>query len=176
MAIVMELMGVSVKLIVGKALSAKDLVPESRRRMSGQRWYHLDFEHGINNRLLSESELYKPTTHDVGKVLFLEWAGEAIFHTEPDIQFPLPPNPRQMIQVNNNSNALSFTGPSFTVVTLNVLTDECARPEQYPNCPSFALSWKYRRENLPKEILQCDADIICLQEGQVDFFYRRARV
>jgi CCR4-NOT transcription complex subunit 6 len=81
-----------------------------------------------------------------------------------------------MIQVNNNSNAPSFTGPSFTVVTFNVLTDECARPEQYPNCPSFALSWKYRRENLLKEILQCDADIICLQEGQVnhyyDFFYR----
>jgi CCR4-NOT transcription complex subunit 6 len=182
MAIVMELIGVSVKPIVGKALCAKDLVPdgflddESRRRISGQRWYHLDFGLGINNRLLSESEFYTPTTHDVGKVLSLECAGEVIFHTEPVIRFPLPPNPRQMIQVNNSRNAPSFTGPSFTVVTFNVLTDECARPEKYPNCPFFALSWKYRRENLLKEILQCDADIVCLQEVQVnhyyDFFYR----
>jgi hypothetical protein len=133
MAIVMELIGVSVKPIVGKALCAKDLVPdgfvddESRRRISGQRWYHLDFGLGINNRLLSESEFYTPTTHDVGKVLSLECAGEVIFHTEPVIRFPLPPNPRQMIQVNNSRNAPSFTGPSFTVVTFNVLTDECAR-------------------------------------------------
>ena len=53
MTIVMELIGVSVKPIVGKALCAKDLVPdgflddESRRRISGQRWYHLDFGLGI---------------------------------------------------------------------------------------------------------------------------------
>jgi len=82
--------------------------------------------------------------------------------------------PRHMIEVNNN-NARILQGPSFTVVTYNVLADVCATSEQFPNCPPFALSWEYRRQNLLKEILQFDADIICLQEVQCnhfsDFFY-----
>jgi CCR4-NOT transcription complex subunit 6 len=75
-----------------------------------------------------------------------------------------------MIKVKNNNNAPSFRGPSFTIVTYNVLADVCATSEMFPNCPSFALSWEYRRQNLLKEILQCDADIICLQEVQQNHF------
>ena len=69
----------------------------------------------------------------------------------------------------------SLAGPQFIVLTYNLLADVCATEEQYSNCPSFALKWEDRRENLLKEILQGDVDIICLQELQqnhfIDFFY-----
>ncbi len=31
-------------------------------------------------------------------------------------------------------------------------------------CPSWALSWNYRRQNLLRELLSYGADILCLQE------------
>jgi len=69
----------------------------------------------------------------------------------------------------------SLAGPQFIVLTYNLLADVCATEEQYSNCPSFALKWEHRKENLLKEILQGDVEIICLQELQqnhfIDFFY-----
>ena len=40
----------------------------------------------------------------------------------------------------------------------------------YPHCDSWALSWSYRKSVLLKEIVQNDADILCLQEVQADHF------
>ena len=37
-------------------------------------------------------------------------------------------------------------------------------------CPSWALSWNYRRQNLLREMLSYGADILCLQEIQSDAF------
>lgn len=76
-----------------------------------------------------------------------------------------------MTKLNNNMNDGSLTaGPSFTVVTYNVLADRYATSQKFPNCPSYALGWEYRRPNLLKEILQCQPDIICLQEVQHNHF------
>lgn len=92
----------------------------------------------------------------------------AVEGTEPVI--PLP-SPRQMLKINKESlNDVSLRGPSFTVVTYNVLADVYATSEQFPNCPSFALNWEYRKQRLLKEILQCHPDIICLQEVQQNHF------
>ncbi|MBA0615642.1 hypothetical protein Godav_015763 [Gossypium davidsonii] len=42
--------------------------------------------------------------------------------------------------------------------------------ELYSYCPSWALSWPYRRQNLLREIVGYRADIVCLQEVQNDHF------
>ena len=33
-------------------------------------------------------------------------------------------------------------------------------------CPAWALSWNYRRQNLLRELLSYNADILCLQEAR----------
>ena len=45
----------------------------------------------------------------------------------------------------------------------NVLCEKYATRASYGYCPSWALAWDYRRQNIMKEILHYNADIICLQ-------------
>lgn len=45
----------------------------------------------------------------------------------------------------------------------NVLCDKYATRQLYGYCPSWALSWDYRKKNIMQEILGCNADIISLQ-------------
>jgi len=178
----MKLKRVSIEPVVDITLSVKDVVDghfrDDDEDLRRQRWYCV---HSVgecispnNTHMLSASESYKPNTQDVGKVLLLEIEGKGFFVTEPVIPFPHPV-PRRMIQLYNDRYGRSLRGPSFRVVTYNVLADVYATSEQFPNCPPFALSWENRRQNLLKEILECDPDIICLQEVQQnhfsDFFY-----
>ncbi|KAH9624456.1 hypothetical protein KSS87_008146 [Heliosperma pusillum] len=58
-----------------------------------------------------------------------------------------------------------FSEPgNFKVLSYNILSDIYLYPEKYFYCSQWALNWEYRRENLLHEILQYDADIVCLQE------------
>ena len=130
----------------------------------------------VNNReLLSSWKFYTPTIEDIGKVLLLECEGSILFHTRPVIPFPQghPLRPRQMIKVNSNAGerAGSLSSPSITIVTYNVLAEVYATSEKHYHCPPLALLWEHRRENLVKEMIQYDADIVCLQEVQSDHFY-----
>ncbi|KAJ8534284.1 hypothetical protein K7X08_007608 [Anisodus acutangulus] len=64
---------------------------------------------------------------------------------------------------------LSLSG-TFTVLSYNILSDAYATNELYSYCPSWALSWTYRRQNLLREIVGYRADIVCLQEVQSNHF------
>jgi CCR4-NOT transcription complex subunit 6 len=84
---------------------------------------------------------------------------------------PAPtPTPRRLIQVNGDvlghldidSQTSSFG--TFTVLSYNILADAYATSDTYSYCPTWALSWTYRRQNLMREIIGYHADIICLQE------------
>ena len=58
----------------------------------------------------------------------------------------------------------------FSVLSFNVLADLYATKEQYSYCAPWALTWAYRRQNLLRELLSHEADILCLQEVQSDHF------
>ena len=51
----------------------------------------------------------------------------------------------------------------FTVYCLNVLTQKFATSDLYQYCPSWALTWEYRKDLILQDILQQSADIVCLQ-------------
>lgn len=53
----------------------------------------------------------------------------------------------------------------------NVLCDKYATRQMYGYCPSWALSWDYRKERIIDEIRHYGADIISLQEVETDQFY-----
>lgn len=75
------------------------------------------------------------------------------------ISLPLPDQPRA------NSRA------TFNVMSYNILTDKLATRQLYGYCPSWALTWEYRKQAILKEILDSQADIIALQEVEMDQFY-----
>ncbi|KAK9879023.1 hypothetical protein WA026_003836 [Henosepilachna vigintioctopunctata] len=59
----------------------------------------------------------------------------------------------------------------FTVMCYNVLCDKYATRQMYSYCPSWALSWEYRKKGILEEIRHYGADIINLQEVEMDQFY-----
>lgn len=78
---------------------------------------------------------------------------------------PLPPNPRPLVVLNEDSP------PSLErvkVLTWNILCEKYSTANIYGYTPSGALSWEYRKDSILQEIRERDADIVCLQEVSVD--------
>ncbi|XP_015969272.1 carbon catabolite repressor protein 4 homolog 1 [Arachis duranensis] len=98
---------------------------------------------------VGRSKTYTPTADDIGHV-------------------------RRMIPVDGmghlDAEGRITSSGSFTVLSYNILSDSYASSELYNYCPSWALSWPYRRQNLLREIVGYRADIICLQEVQSDHY------
>jgi hypothetical protein len=51
----------------------------------------------------------------------------------------------------------------FTVMCYNVLCDKLCTKAMYAYCPTWALSWNYRKKGIMNDILRGNADIITLQ-------------
>jgi CCR4-NOT transcription complex subunit 6 len=54
------------------------------------------------------------------------------------------------------------------VLTYNILCDKFATPQMYGYTPSWALKWDYRKEFILQEIMSYSADIVSLQEVDVE--------
>eukprot|EP00252_Welwitschia_mirabilis_P025063 TRINITY_DN7692_c0_g1_i1.p1 TRINITY_DN7692_c0_g1~~TRINITY_DN7692_c0_g1_i1.p1 ORF type:complete len:614 (-),score=96.22 TRINITY_DN7692_c0_g1_i1:751-2592(-) len=157
----------------GSSLVNHSIVSE---RSGGEIWYEV-----------GRSKTYTPTADDTCHVLKLECVPvDAVsgipvgptttILTNRVIPAPSPP-PRRMIPVNSVDGVANFdhddrslNPETFTVLSYNILSDLYATIELYGYCPSWALSWPYRRQNLLREIVHYHADILCLQEVQSDHF------
>lgn len=70
------------------------------------------------------------------------------------------------------------TKPScmFTTMCYNVLCDKYATRQLYGYCPTWAMSWDYRKKSILEELKASSADIIALQEVETeqyqDYFLR----
>ncbi|XP_075475483.1 carbon catabolite repressor protein 4 homolog 1-like [Primulina tabacum] len=130
---------------------------------------------------------YTPTADDIGHVLKFECividvetklsVGPASTLSTSRV-IPAPsPCPRRMISVIgidvpghlDLDSRISSAG-TFSLLSYNILSDVYATSELYSYCPSWALSWTYRRQNVFREIIGYHADIVCLQEVQSDHF------
>ncbi|GMI64700.1 hypothetical protein like AT3G58580 [Hibiscus trionum] len=146
------------------------------QRNGGETWFEV-----------GRSKTYTPTTDDIGHVLKFECV---VIDAETKLPvghpntiltsrvIPAPsPSPRHLIPVGgadmmaqlDSDGRISSSG-TFTVLSYNILSDSYASSELYSYCPSWALSWPYRRQNLLREIVGYRADVICLQEVQSDHF------
>lgn len=146
------------------------------QRNGGETWFEV-----------GRSKTYTPTADDIGHVLKLECF---VVDVETKLAvglsntvltsrvIPAPsPCPRRLIPVSGvdvmghlDSDGHISTAGTFTVLSYNILSDVYATSESYSYCPSWALSWPYRRQNLLREIVGYRADIVCLQEVQSDHF------
>ncbi|CAM0146697.1 unnamed protein product [Urochloa decumbens] len=150
--------------------------PTGTEKSSGETW----FEVGC-------SRTYTATADDIGHalrfecvVVDLETRGTMGAPTSVMTSRVIPaptPTPRRLIPVNaadamghfDLDNRTSSFG-TFTVLSYNILADTYATSDTYSYCPTWALSWAYRRQNLLREIIGYHADIICLQEVQNNHF------
>ncbi|XXG46111.1 hypothetical protein AAC387_Pa02g1030 [Persea americana] len=145
-------------------------------RNGGETWFEV-----------GHSKTYTPTADDIGHVLKLECVA-----IDSETRNPIGPvntlltsrvipapsaTPRRLIPVNAvdrighlDLDARVASPGTFTVLSYNILADVYATNEVYSYCPSWALSWPYRRQNLLREIVGYHSDIICLQEVQRDHF------
>lgn len=126
---------------------------------------------------VGRSKQYSATLEDVGHCLKFEVVPvvartgaevgtPTVFTTGRVIPAPTPPK-RNLVPVAHHDGS---EGGRFSVLTYNVLADLYATSELYHYTPSWALSWNYRRQNILKEIVGHNADILCLQEVQSDHF------
>ncbi|KAJ3300703.1 Glucose-repressible alcohol dehydrogenase transcriptional effector [Borealophlyctis nickersoniae] len=63
---------------------------------------------------------------------------------------------------------------SFTVMCYNTLCEKYATAQAYAYTPAWALSWDYRKDLLLQDILNYNADVVCLQEveaGQYEEYF-----
>ncbi|RLN40118.1 hypothetical protein C2845_PM01G04100 [Panicum miliaceum] len=150
--------------------------PTGTEKSSGETWFEV-----------GRSRTYTATVDDIGHVLRfecvvvdLETRGTVRAPTSVMTSRVIPaptPTPRRLIPVNAadamghfdlDSRTSSFG--TFTVLSYNILADTYATSDTYSYCPTWALSWAYRRQNLLREIIGYHADIICLQEVQNNHF------
>lgn len=142
--------------------------PAVAQRSGGETWFEV-----------GRFKTYTPTADDIGHVLKFECVVSDAETKSPvgasntlltSRVIPAPsPSPRRLIPVSGIDVPhldISSTG-TFTVLSYNILSEAYASNELYGYCPSWALSWTYRRQNLLREIVGYRADILCLQEVQV---------
>ncbi|KAK7278802.1 hypothetical protein RJT34_23838 [Clitoria ternatea] len=153
--------------------SAAPLYPAAITQRSGETWFEV-----------GRSKTYTPTADDVGHVLKFECVvvdAETklpVGHVNTILTsrvIPAPsPIPRRPIPVDGmghfDADGRMTSSGAFTVLSYNILSEAYASNDLYNYCPSWALSWPYRRQNLLREIVGYRADIICLQEVQSDHY------
>ncbi|KAF6763344.1 glucose-repressible alcohol dehydrogenase transcriptional effector [Ephemerocybe angulata] len=65
---------------------------------------------------------------------------------------------------------------TFSILSFNILCERYATEKLYGYTPNWALAWAYRRNNITKEVLAHDTDVVCLQEVDIaqyeDYFVK----
>lgn len=81
---------------------------------------------------------------------------------------PPPPPPRQWKNViSQPEREAILTDPTvevFSTLCYNILCERCATEKLYGYTPAWALAWDYRKELILAEIVESDADFLCMQE------------
>jgi len=122
---------------------------------------------------------FVPSRDDVGRRLRVECfavrrvgpRGEeqlrarGIATTEPVLSAPLAPPPRSWL-----GESTEGAHDVLRVASYNVLAEIYATAHAYPSCERWALDWTYRMKIVISEIVDADADVVCLQEAQRDHF------
>jgi len=76
---------------------------------------------------------------------------------------PVPAPPPERIWRSLDRAPEDPNAETFTVLSYNILCERSATAQLYGYTPSWALAWGYRKELILTEILNYDADILCLQ-------------
>lgn len=111
-----------------------------------------------------------PLAEPSKSMIMKEGTRALIAHLRDSCPVPLPPPERDWMLFNQKDADESKTVEKFSVLSYNVLCEKYATSQMYGYTPSWALSWSYRKQLILQEILLYEADIVCLQEVDVENF------
>ncbi|KAA1121615.1 Glucose-repressible alcohol dehydrogenase transcriptional effector [Puccinia graminis f. sp. tritici] len=122
-----------------------------------------------------------PLTDTLLSTIQKEGTASLVAYLRDSCPVPLPPSERDWITIdsdlsNHHNDHHGYSPPpeTFTTMCYNILCERYATDRMYGYTPSWALNWEYRKDLILQEIMQYGADIICLQEVDVeqyeDFF------
>ncbi|KAI9728337.1 MAG: Glucose-repressible alcohol dehydrogenase transcriptional effector [Chrysothrix sp. TS-e1954] len=80
---------------------------------------------------------------------------------------PQPPEDRQLLSIGNNAPGAD----EFSIMSYNILCDKYVTDTLYGYTPRTALEWHNRREVILGEVEDREADIVCLQEIDLESFH-----
>lgn len=114
-----------------------------------------------------------PLPDNLRSLMEKEGTSGLIAYLRDSCPVPLPPPDREWITVEADTfPSVADAGvpepETFSVLCYNVLCEKYATAQMYGYTPSWALNWEYRKELILQEILGYGADIICLQEVDVE--------
>ncbi|KAF7731767.1 Glucose-repressible alcohol dehydrogenase transcriptional effector [Apophysomyces ossiformis] len=114
-----------------------------------------------------------PMQPDIKNLLMKEGTAAVILSLRENAPVGMPPPQREWIILEADSE--DEEQDKFTVLCYNTLCQKYTTTQAYGYTASWALTWEYRRELIISEIISFNADIICLQEVEMnrydDFFY-----
>ncbi|KAJ1731040.1 Glucose-repressible alcohol dehydrogenase transcriptional effector [Coemansia biformis] len=114
-----------------------------------------------------------PLQDDLNGLLQKEGTRVLIEYLRDNGSVTAAPPDRQWVALNKD---VKTDSPDvLTVLSYNVLCPKYATPQMYSYCPSWALTWEYRRDTIMSELSALQPDIICLQEVeacQFDEFFK----
>ncbi|KAA1122437.1 Glucose-repressible alcohol dehydrogenase transcriptional effector [Puccinia graminis f. sp. tritici] len=122
-----------------------------------------------------------PLTDTLLSTIQKEGTASLVAYLRDSCPVPLPPSERDWITIdsdlsNHHNDHHGYSPPpeTFTTMCYNILCERYATDRMYGYTPSWALNWEYRKDLILQELMQYGADIICLQEVDVeqyeDFF------
>ncbi|KAI9274074.1 Endonuclease/exonuclease/phosphatase [Helicostylum pulchrum] len=103
-----------------------------------------------------------PIQSDIKNTLMKEGTQAVIVSLRENAPVGMPPPHREWITVENDTS--EDDQDKFTVLCYNILCEKYATSQVYGYTPSWALNWDYRKELIISEVLNYNADIVCLQE------------
>ncbi|KAA8908937.1 Endonuclease/exonuclease/phosphatase [Sphaerosporella brunnea] len=83
---------------------------------------------------------------------------------------PIPMDRDWVVLDDSRINNPKADADIFQVVSYNILCDKYATATQYGYVATWALEWPYRRDRISDQLTNAKADIICLQEVDLDSF------
>ncbi|TFL04580.1 Endonuclease/exonuclease/phosphatase [Pterulicium gracile] len=121
-----------------------------------------------------------PLDHQLAAIIQKEGTPYFIAYLRDSCPVPTPPPERSWIHLASaQERDLINNDPStevFAVLSYNILCARAATEKMYGYTPSWALSWEYRKELILTEIVNYDAEIVCLQEvdnGQYEDYFMK---
>ncbi|BFZ60804.1 Glucose-repressible alcohol dehydrogenase transcriptional effector [Saitoella coloradoensis] len=116
-----------------------------------------------------------PLNEQLKSLIYKDGTVGLIKYLRDSCPVPLPPPERQWYIGDKKSDASDDAEKrtpehgidSFNVFCYNILCDKYATSTMYGYTPSWALSWDYRKELILQEVMSYAAEIVCLQEVDI---------
>lgn len=110
-----------------------------------------------------------PMSEAIKQAMVKDGTRAVIINLRETMPISMPPAERDWIVLDDSSkNDAKAQADKFQVLCYNILCEKYATPQMYGYAPSWVVAWDYRKAMIKDQLLDSKADIICLQEVDLE--------